>query len=86
MTTADKIKRAALEKLNFIVENSFVYLIDNHLSLGDFYLTETQLDCLTEMEKHEVKGCIEQLTSNKVEFYCKCQGIEIPEVLIRREK
>lgn len=86
MTTADKIKRTALEKLNSIVKYTFVYLIDNHLSLSDFYLTETQLDCLTEKEKHEVKGCIEQLTSNKVEFYCKCQGIEIPKELIKREK
>ena len=71
MTAADKIKRTALEKLNFIVKNSIVYLIDNHLSLSDFYLTETQLDCLTEKEKYEVKGCIEQLTSNRVELYCK---------------
>ena len=84
MTAADKIKRTALEKLNFIVKNSIVYLIDNHLSLSDFYLTETQLDCLTEKEKHEVKGCIEQLTSNRVELYCKCQGIEIPEELLKR--
>ena len=84
MTAADKIKRTALEKLNFIVKNSIVYLIDNHLSLSDFYLTETQLDCLTEKEKHEVKGCIEQLTSNRVELYCKYQGIEIPEELLKR--
>lgn len=84
MTAADKIKRTALEKLNFIVKNSIVYLIDNHLSLSDFYLTETQLDCLTEKEKHEVEGCIEQLTSNRVELYCKYQGIEIPEELLKR--
>lgn len=50
MTTADEIKRTALEKLNSIIKGTFVYLVDGRLPLSDFCLTEEQLNDLTDKE------------------------------------
>ena len=82
MNEADEIKKRALEKLNEYVEEELKYLVDNRLKLSSFSMANMLIDCLSEEEKTEIHCSMHQLMQDKVVFYCKCQGIDIPHSLL----
>lgn len=82
MNEADEIKKRALAKLNEYVEGELKYLVDNGLKLSSFSMANMLIDCLSEEEKAEIYGSMQQLMQDKVVFYCRCQGIEIPQSLL----
>lgn len=82
MNEADEFKKLALAKLNEYVEGELKYLVDNGLKLSSFSMANMLIDYLSEEEKTEIHGSMEQLMEDKVVFYCRCQGIEIPKLLL----
>jgi hypothetical protein len=75
------IKAEALEKLDSIVELELKSLEENGMSINDFSLDHMLQDLFSEEEDKEVLNSIEQIRAGRVDFYCKCRGIDIPDKL-----
>ncbi len=78
MTEIDEIKKIALEKLDDFVREELKYLKASGMTLSSFDINNMLDDALSDREKKELKGSIEQIKKNSVRFYCRCRGIEIP--------
>lgn len=77
----DSIKSKALEKLDSFVESRIKYYEDNDMSIKEFCLGYIPNNYFTEDEKREIRNSIKQIKDGKVEFYCKCRGIDISDKL-----
>lgn len=84
MNEANETKICALEKLNDYVKGELRYLVDNELKLNSFSMCNMADNYLSEIEKEEIQGSIDQLKKGNIAFYCICQDIEIPESLFNK--
>lgn len=77
------IKGEALTKLDSIVKSIIKNLDDNDMSIKDFSLGYIDKGLFTEDEIMEIRNSIKQIEDGRVEFYCHCRGIDIPNKLIK---
>lgn len=84
MEEKDIIKKEALRKLNDYVKGELKYLVDNNLSIDSFSLENMLDDYLTKEERKEVSSNLKQLKEGHVVDYCKTNGIDIPNQLLKK--
>lgn len=82
----DEIKKEALRKLNEYVKGELKYLVDNNLSIDSFSLENMLDDYLTNEERKEVSSNLKQLIEGHVVDYCKTNGIDIPNQLLKNNR